>query len=219
MFDIAWTELLVIAVVTIIVVGPKELPRLLRTIGQYTGKIRKMANEFKLQLDDAVKETGLDDIKSDLEGLKDTNPVSDLRNALNPMAEDFEKDFEQLADEEDFDDPAAEDDGEDSWQLWNDTDGKSEDRPAAKSSGKKPDDGTQIVEPAQTANADAPPDSQAKPLQDDAEEEPAASQPATSGPPRPAPPAPVLKKAANGAHPPGLDSGTGKQSLTEKTEV
>ena len=54
MFDIGWSELLVIGVVAIIVVGPKELPRLMRTFGHYLGKVRHMAADFQRQFEDAA---------------------------------------------------------------------------------------------------------------------------------------------------------------------
>ena len=56
MFDIAWSELGVIAVVALIVIGPKDLPKVLRTIGQWTAKARSMAREFQSGIDDMVRE-------------------------------------------------------------------------------------------------------------------------------------------------------------------
>jgi sec-independent protein translocase protein TatB len=56
MFDIGWSEILMIAVVAIIVVGPKDLPRMLRTLGKTMGQLRRTANDFKRQFDDALKE-------------------------------------------------------------------------------------------------------------------------------------------------------------------
>ena len=56
MFDIGWSELLVIAVVAIIVVGPKDLPRLMRTFGHYAGRLRRAAAEFQRQFEEAVRD-------------------------------------------------------------------------------------------------------------------------------------------------------------------
>ena len=56
MFEVGWTEMLVIAVVMIVVVGPKDLPRMLRTIGKMTAKMRSMAGDFQKQFNDALKE-------------------------------------------------------------------------------------------------------------------------------------------------------------------
>jgi sec-independent protein translocase protein TatB len=54
MFDISWSELLITAIVAIVVVGPKDLPRLMRKFGHYEGRLRHMANEFKQQVDEAM---------------------------------------------------------------------------------------------------------------------------------------------------------------------
>ena len=63
MFDIGWSELLVIAVVAIIVVGPKELPRLMRTFGHYAGKVRHMAADFQRQFEEAVRDSEIDEVR------------------------------------------------------------------------------------------------------------------------------------------------------------
>ena len=63
MFDIGWSELLVIAVVAIIVVGPKELPRLMRTFGHYVGKLRRMAVDFQRQFEEAVRDSEIDEVR------------------------------------------------------------------------------------------------------------------------------------------------------------
>lgn len=68
MFDISWTELMVIGVVALLVVGPKELPALLRTIGRYVGKIKQQAAEFRAQLDEAMRESEFESLKKDVEG-------------------------------------------------------------------------------------------------------------------------------------------------------
>src|SRR6478672_6942324 len=69
MFDIGWSELLVIAVVAIIVVGPRELPRLMRTFGHYVGKLRRMAADFQRQFEDAVRDTEIDEVRKAMQDL------------------------------------------------------------------------------------------------------------------------------------------------------
>jgi len=103
MFDIGWTELLLVAVVAIIVVGPKDLPRMLRTLGQYAGQLRRTANEFRDQFDDALREAELDELRSGVEGLGDLNPMNQIKDAigdtfdpLKETAESFENDLEQF---------------------------------------------------------------------------------------------------------------------------
>lgn len=66
MLDIGWTELLIIGVVALVVVGPKDLPKMFRTLGQLTGKARAMAREFQRAMDAAADETGVKDMARDL---------------------------------------------------------------------------------------------------------------------------------------------------------
>lgn len=79
MFDIGWTELLVVGVVALLVVGPKELPALLRTIGRYVGIIKRQANEFRAQFDDAIRETELEQLRREVASLK-SDAESSLRS-------------------------------------------------------------------------------------------------------------------------------------------
>lgn len=85
MFDIGWPEMLVIAVVLIVIVGPKDLPGMLRNFGRTTSKLRSMAADFRKQFDDALKEAELDDVKNLVDDVRKLNPASDIKKALNPM--------------------------------------------------------------------------------------------------------------------------------------
>ncbi|WP_020178457.1 Sec-independent protein translocase protein TatB [Methylopila sp. M107] len=71
MFDIAWSEFLVVAVVALVVVGPRDLPGLLRTVGKTVASLRRMAGEFQSQFNEAMREAELDDLKNEVTGLKD----------------------------------------------------------------------------------------------------------------------------------------------------
>jgi sec-independent protein translocase protein TatB len=86
MFEIGWSELLVIAVVAIIVVGPKELPRMLRTFGGMLGKMRRMAGEFQTQFNEVLREAerqaDLDDVKKHVESARKFDPLKDVRESL-----------------------------------------------------------------------------------------------------------------------------------------
>ena len=83
MFDIGWGELVVIGIVALIAIGPKELPTVLRTLGQYMGKVRRMASEFQGQFQEAMREAEMADLKKQAEDLKSS--VSDL-TSFDPMA-------------------------------------------------------------------------------------------------------------------------------------
>lgn len=85
--DIGWVELLIIAAVAIIVVGPKDLPRMMRIIGGWLGKARGLAREFQRSFDDLIKESELDDLRKEVEELKALNPIDDVKKALDPTDE------------------------------------------------------------------------------------------------------------------------------------
>ena len=83
MLDMSWGEVMVIGAVALIVIGPKDLPRALRTVGQMTGKIRRMAAEFQGQFNEAIREAELNDVKQQLQGMNDS--VSSLNTGFNPI--------------------------------------------------------------------------------------------------------------------------------------
>jgi sec-independent protein translocase protein TatB len=85
MFDVGWSEMLVIAVVLIVVVGPKDLPRMLRQFGRTTAKLRAMAGDFRRQFDEALKEAELDDVSETLSSVRKINPMNEIRKHLAPI--------------------------------------------------------------------------------------------------------------------------------------
>jgi len=86
MFDIGWSELLVIAVVAIVVVGPKELPKLMRSFGFYAGKLRRAAAEFRRQFDDAMREAELEEVKQAIESVRtETRSLTDEAPLGQPL--------------------------------------------------------------------------------------------------------------------------------------
>ena len=90
MFDIGATEIIVIAVVAILVVGPRDLPRMLRTVGQYVGKLRSMAREFQHQFEEAARDTGLDDVKQGISSVKEFSPGNQIKEAFNSITDEVE---------------------------------------------------------------------------------------------------------------------------------
>src|SRR4051812_13512898 len=95
MFGFGWGEIVVIGIVALIAIGPKELPTVLRSIGQWMGKIRRMANEFQGQFNEALREAELSDLKKQAEEV-----TSSIEN-YDPL-KDTQKEIEKTFD---FDDP------------------------------------------------------------------------------------------------------------------
>jgi sec-independent protein translocase protein TatB len=79
LFDVGWSELMVIAIVAVLVVGPKDLPRMLRTFGKTVGNLRRMAGDFQRQFDNAMREAELDEIRK--AAAKPFAPLEDARKA------------------------------------------------------------------------------------------------------------------------------------------
>ncbi len=84
MFDIGWIELLIIAVVAIIVIGPKDFPRMLRTLGRYIGMVRRMAGDFRVQFDEAIRESEFDQLRKDFEDVRSIHPVTAVKETIEP---------------------------------------------------------------------------------------------------------------------------------------
>ena len=102
MFDIGWSELVVIAVVALIAIGPKELPGVLRMVGQWMGKARKMAAEFQGQFQEAMREAEMADLKKSFDEVKEAATgftSGDLMTSL-------EKDVSSALKIDDIDKPA-----------------------------------------------------------------------------------------------------------------
>jgi sec-independent protein translocase protein TatB len=89
MFDITSSKLLILAIVALLVVGPKDLPVLLRTIGKYLGVIRRHAAEFRAQFDEAVRETELEQLKQDLESVG-----HEMKSTIDEGAAAIDRDIE-----------------------------------------------------------------------------------------------------------------------------
>jgi sec-independent protein translocase protein TatB len=88
MFDIGWSELVVIAVVALIAIGPKELPGVLRMVGQWMGKARKMAAEFQGQFQEAMREAEMADLKKSFDEVKEAATGIVGGNIMTPLQKD-----------------------------------------------------------------------------------------------------------------------------------
>jgi sec-independent protein translocase protein TatB len=104
MFDISWGELLLIGVVALVFIGPKELPTVLRTLGQWMAKLRRMANEFQNQFHEAMREAEMADLKKHVDDLTTTahsyanfDPVSEVRRELESTQQQITNAIEKPA--------------------------------------------------------------------------------------------------------------------------
>ena len=87
--DLSWSELLIVGIVALIVIGPKDLPGMFRELGRFTAKVRSMGREFTRAMDQAAKESGVKDVADDLR--KVTNPKAMGLDAVRTAADKFEK--------------------------------------------------------------------------------------------------------------------------------
>jgi len=101
MFDISWTEFLLIGVVALIFIGPKELPAVLRTLGQWTRRIRSMAADFQNQFQEAMREAEMADLKKQVDDIahdiKSYDPLKDVRADVEAAGKDIQSSLEKPA--------------------------------------------------------------------------------------------------------------------------
>src|SRR6476661_3616532 len=94
MFDISWTEFLLIGIVALIVIGPKELPGVMRTMGQWTRKLRSMASDFQHQFQEAMREAEMTDLKKQVDDMahdiKNYDPLQGVRTDVEAIGKDIE---------------------------------------------------------------------------------------------------------------------------------
>ena len=99
MFDISWTEFLLIGVVALVVIGPKELPAVLRTLGQWTRRVRSMAADFQGQFQEAMREAEMADLKKQVDDIahdiKSYDPLKDVRADVEAAGKDIKSSLEQ----------------------------------------------------------------------------------------------------------------------------
>src|SRR5262245_33065481 len=102
MFDISWGELLLIGVVALVFIGPKELPTVLRTVGQWMAKLRRMASEFQNQFHEAMREAEMADLKKEVDSLTSTahsyanlDPVSEVRKEFESTQQQIQSAFDK----------------------------------------------------------------------------------------------------------------------------
>ena len=87
MFDIGWQELFIVAVLALLVIGPKDLPRALRTMGKWVRKARAMARDFQGGLDDVMREAELDDVKNQMVSASGLDIGKEIENTIDPTGD------------------------------------------------------------------------------------------------------------------------------------
>jgi sec-independent protein translocase protein TatB len=96
MFDLGWGKIVIIAVIALVVIGPKELPAVLRTVGQWMGKIRRMAAEFQSQFQEAMREAEMADLKKSIDAITDaTRGIGTGFDPLSSVTKDLENTFKE----------------------------------------------------------------------------------------------------------------------------
>jgi len=98
MFDIfSWQHIIIMLVVALVVVGPKDLPRLMNMAGKWAGKARAMAGEFRRSFDEMARESELAELRKEIDNLKKNNPVSDLANSMASVQAEVTSSMEAVA--------------------------------------------------------------------------------------------------------------------------
>lgn len=99
MFDIGWSEMTVVVVIALLVLGPKQLPEALKTVTQLTRKARRYAQDFRSGIDNIVREAELEDAREALSSVKSANPSKALTDLIDPTGEvnDEMRDLEDTA--------------------------------------------------------------------------------------------------------------------------
>ena len=87
MFDFSWSELALIAVVALVVIGPKDLPRVMRTVGLWVGKARAIAREFQSSLDQMIRESELEEMRKSVERASNVNLAREIERTIDPAGE------------------------------------------------------------------------------------------------------------------------------------
>jgi sec-independent protein translocase protein TatB len=118
MFDISWTEFLLIGIVALIVIGPKELPAVMRSLGQWTRKIRSLAADFQNQFHEAMREAEMADLKKQVDDvasdIKQYDPLKDVRDDVEAIGKNLDhsvKAPDQATDKDAAKEPANTPDG------------------------------------------------------------------------------------------------------------
>jgi sec-independent protein translocase protein TatB len=82
MFDLSWSHILLVLIVALVVVGPKDLPKLMRTAGQWLAKARAMADQFRQSFDEMARQSELEELRAEIESLRHERPLAEIDQTL-----------------------------------------------------------------------------------------------------------------------------------------
>jgi sec-independent protein translocase protein TatB len=92
MFDLfSWSHIVILLVVALVVVGPKDLPRLMNMAGKWAGKARAMANEFRKSFDEMARQSELEELRKEIDELKKSNPITDIKDSVSGVADELNR--------------------------------------------------------------------------------------------------------------------------------
>jgi sec-independent protein translocase protein TatB len=83
MLDFSWSHILLLLIVALVVVGPKDLPKLMRMMGQWTGKARAMADQLRKSFDEMARQSELDELRAEIEALRHQRPLAEIDRSLH----------------------------------------------------------------------------------------------------------------------------------------
>ncbi len=107
MIDLSWSHILLVVVVALVVVGPKDLPKLMRTVGRWMGKARSMADQFRKSFDEMTREAELDELRAEIEALRSSRPLAGVESQPILPPEYSAKPLSPYAKDKDGETPAA----------------------------------------------------------------------------------------------------------------
>src|SRR3569832_895300 len=81
--DLSWSHILLLLVVALVVVGPKDLPRLMREVGRWAGKARAMADQFRKSFDEMARQSELDELRREIDELRAIRPIADVQRHVS----------------------------------------------------------------------------------------------------------------------------------------
>jgi sec-independent protein translocase protein TatB len=82
-FDLSWSHILLFLIITLVVVGPQDLPKMMRMAGRWTGKAREMANQLRRSFDEMARQSELDELRAEIQALRTHRPLADVEQSLH----------------------------------------------------------------------------------------------------------------------------------------